>query len=75
MGAVWVAGPWRVESVRLDRGTGLRDWIELSRGTERVYCTGAAALYEHLHRHGLDFDDLTPADAAPVLRDPRDGCE
>lgn len=70
-----MSGPWQVESVRLDRGTGTRAWIEVCYHDQRLHLPGVAALQEHLQRHGLDVGDLLPAGTAPILDDPDDGCE
>lgn len=72
---MWVAGPWQVEQVTLDRGAGLRPWIEIRRGDERYYCSSIAQLHEFLYSHGIDMGELVDPDQPPRLLDPRDGCE
>ncbi len=72
--AVLHAGAWRVEPAWLDRdGTGARTWwlAHDPWGGEQWVTT--AGLQELLHRHGLDFGDLSTT--APRLDDPDDGCE
>jgi hypothetical protein len=66
---VLVRGDWQVETVWLDRGTGLREWIEVRAGEQTFYCASETQLRRLLHRHGLDPEMFTPVDTID------DGCE
>jgi hypothetical protein len=72
-------GRWQVETVAIDRGSGLREWIEVRGGDETAYCATAAELQRLLRdrgrtttpavRHGLDLATFTEVDTID------DGCE
>lgn len=59
---------WQVETVAIDLGTGLREWIEIRHGDQRMYCATTAERDVVLREHGID-----PGDLADV--EPEDGCE
>jgi hypothetical protein len=60
---------WQVETVLLDRGTGVREWIEVRHDNTVQYCANRAGLLQLLHRHGLRFADFGAVDTV------EDGCE
>lgn len=69
MQPVLTCGDWQVETVALDRGSGLREWIEVRGDGEVAYCATAAELQRLLSRHGLDLATFTEVDTID------DGCE
>lgn len=60
---------WEVETVHLDRGTGMREWIEVRNAGEVTYCASAGELQRLLSRHGLDLATFIEVDTID------DGCE
>jgi hypothetical protein len=59
---------WQVETVWVDRGTGLSEWIELRHGTTTEYLKTRADLLLLLQRHGLRYGHFAEIE-------PEDGCE
>ncbi|GAA0961218.1 hypothetical protein [Virgisporangium aurantiacum] len=60
---------WEVETVHLDRGSSLRDWIEVRGGGEVAYCATAAELQRLLSRHGLDLATFAEVDTIDDSRE------
>jgi hypothetical protein len=60
---------WQVETVEIDLGTGLREWIEIRHGGERRYVATVAQRDVVLQKHGVDPGSLVRAAAVD------DGCE
>ena len=61
-------GEWQVETVEIDLGSGLREWIELRHGDQIAYAATDDERDALLLEHGVN-----PADLAEV--EPEDGCE
>jgi hypothetical protein len=59
---------WQVETVWLDRGDGLHEWIEIRHGDAVEYARTRADLFQFLQRHGLRYGDFTEVQV-------EDGCE
>jgi hypothetical protein len=59
----------QVETVVVDLGDGVRQWIEVRDGDRVEYCASLAELPHVLHRRGLRYADLAPVDTID------DGCE
>lgn len=66
---VLVHGDLQVETVILDLGTGVREWIEVRDGDRVEYCVDQAQLLQVLYRRGPRYADLVPVDTID------DGCE
>lgn len=59
---------WQVETVWLDRGDALREWIEIRHGNTVGYVRTRPELLQLLQRHGLRYGDFTEIQV-------EDGCE
>ena len=60
---------WQVETVEIDLGTGLREWIEIRHGGERRYVATVAERDVVLREHDVDPGALVHATTVD------DGCE
>ncbi|WP_030443810.1 hypothetical protein [Actinoplanes subtropicus] len=60
---------WQVETVEIDLGTGLREWIEVRGGDQRRYVATAAERDVVLREHGVDPAALAEVETID------DGCE
>jgi hypothetical protein len=60
---------WQVETVSVDLGTGLREWIEIRHGDEIAYAATVAKRDVLLRDHGINPADLTAVETI------NDGCE
>ena len=60
---------WQVETVIIDLGTGLREWIEVRHDGQRIYVGTAAERNAVLRTHGINPADLVEVDTID------DGCE
>lgn len=61
-------GEWQVETVEVDLGTGLREWIEIRRGGQHSYVATDEELDVILREHSIE-----PACLVPIQ--PEDGYE
>lgn len=59
---------WQVETVWLDRGDGIGEWIEIRHGNAVNYVRTRPELLQLLQRHGLRYGDFIEIQA-------EDGCE
>jgi hypothetical protein len=59
----------QVETILVDLGTGMREWIEVRQGHQVEYCTDRTELLQLLCRRGLRYEDLVAVDTID------DGCE
>ena len=66
---VYVCQGWQVESVVVDLGTGLREWIEVRNGPDRLYCATPAERDVVLREYDLKMSDFVEAGTVD------DGCE
>ena len=66
---VLVRDGWQVETVWLDRGTGLREWIEIRHQSDTMHCGTRAESDALLRAHGLDPAGFVEATTV------EDGCE
>lgn len=66
---VLVRDGWQVETVVVDLGTGLREWIEIRHNGNRLYCATAVERDVVLGEYGLRIGDFAEADTVD------DGCE
>jgi hypothetical protein len=64
---------WRVEAVRLDRGTGLRSWFVVHGAGTVTYCATAGQVQAVLAAHHVKTSELQPPDEG--LPAGEDGCE
>jgi hypothetical protein len=62
-------GVWQVETVEIDLGDGLREWIEIRRGDTTVYAATVAERDVVLGEHGVEPVRLAQVDTID------DGCE
>lgn len=60
---------WQVETVIIDLGDGLREWIEIRHGDEPTYCASAAQRDLVLRGHGVAISQFVEVDTV------FDGCE
>ncbi|MFI5895669.1 hypothetical protein ACIA5D_36795 [Actinoplanes sp. NPDC051513] len=60
---------WQVETILIDLGNGLREWIEIRHDNEIAYAATVAERDVVLREHGINPADLTAADTID------DGCE
>jgi hypothetical protein len=66
---VLVHGEWQVETVMLDLGSGMREWIEVRGYGSVQHCDGCCALQQLLQHHRLSLADFAEVDTTD------DGCE
>lgn len=59
---------WRIDTILLDRGEGLCEWVELRHGNPVEYVSDRADLLQLLQRHGLRYADFREIEVD-------DGCE
>jgi hypothetical protein len=59
---------WQIEPVLLDRGTGMRELVEVRHGEQVFYCAGREELIMLLDSNGRRLDEF-------VQIEPEDGCE
>ena len=59
---------WQVEPVLVDRGTGMREWLEVRHRDHVFYCADHTELCRLLDGNGLLLDDFAEIE-------PEDGCE
>ena len=62
-------GEWQVETVEVDLGGGLHEWIEIRHGHQRTYAVSVAERDVILRAHDIDPARLAPLDEID------DGCE
>jgi hypothetical protein len=62
-------GEWQVETVEIDLGNGLREWIEIRHGEQRTHVETTAARDTVLRGHGINPATLIPVETID------DGCE
>ncbi|WP_199515950.1 hypothetical protein [Nucisporomicrobium flavum] len=66
---IYVRDDWQVETVLLDRGDGLREWVEVRHDGAVEHFPDHAAVQHMLSGQGLDLARFTPVDTID------DGCE
>jgi hypothetical protein len=54
----------QVDTVEIDLGTGLREWIEIRHREHRMYCATTAERDLTLREHGIDPAALVAVDSA-----------
>jgi hypothetical protein len=59
---------WQVETVWLDSGCGMREWIEIRHGNAVEYVRSRSELLQLFQRHGLRYGDFKEIQV-------EDGCE